>query len=404
MQNESATVTVSSDETLASDRLSSPPREPYHEVAPGAGQRFQLLDALGAGGQGTTWRALDHQTGREVAVKAFSVDAMDDWKEFDLFEREARVLADLEHPAIPAFIHSWADPDKGRYFLAMELVPGESLARYVEGSGRSLGDHQLEAVLRDSLNALAYMHQRNPPVIHRDLKPANIIQKADERYGIVDFGGVRVALKPGGGSTMVGTFGYIAPEQLYGEATPATDLFSLGVTIAALASGTSGDQLPRQGLTIDVDSVLGGSHLAPLVSRMVEPDPARRPQSAADALALLDDDSAVDAVDLRPLVDSASTTSREPDAAPRFISLLLWMASSFARIGLSVVQYLVMPLLFSLGLGGRRARRDPKRRKALERRKRRLNLGFEKARRALARTALAHDPDMSRSRRSKRRR
>lgn len=383
--------------------------------APATGQRFQLVEKLGVGGQGTTWRAIDHQTGREVAVKAFNVDTMDDWKDFDLFEREVEVLKGLDHPGIPTFVDTWADPEAGQYFLAMELVPGESLDHYVNGDGKTLDDDKLEALLLGCLDVLEYMHERKPPVIHRDIKPANIVERADDKFSIVDFGGVRVALKPGGGSTVVGTFGYMAPEQLHGQAQASTDLYSLGVTLAALASATPGDQLPRKGLKIDVDKAMGTSRLKPIVSKMVEPDPEKRPQSVVEVRELMLEtfDASSSSSRLRAAVKSvfdddelddeelSRSTGVQPSNAPPFAQMIIWLFSTFGRMALSFVQYVFLPLFFFFGLRSRSVRRSSRRRRRMKLRQRQVTRELEKARKRLARTALKNDPDMWRQRRSR---
>ena len=104
------------------------------------------------------------------------------------------------------------------------------------------------------LDILVYLHGRSPPVIHRDLKPANILRAPDGTVSLVDFGGVTGALREEGGSTVVGTYGYMAPEQLHGAAGPATDLVrALGATIVSLAGGVEPEKVARKGLRMDLD-------------------------------------------------------------------------------------------------------------------------------------------------------
>src|SRR5690606_3027281 len=130
---------------------------------------------------------------------------------------------------------------------------------------------------------------RSPPVIHRDIKPTNLVRAADGRVSLVDFGGVREAGRSGG-STMIGTFGYMAPEQLHGQAGPATDLYALGATIVALAGGVEPEDVPRVGLRMDLERHLPGlaPRLRKVLAWMVEPDPTARPRRAADVLERLD--------------------------------------------------------------------------------------------------------------------
>ncbi|MFO0745368.1 MAG: serine/threonine-protein kinase [Myxococcota bacterium] len=240
---------------------------------------------LGRGGQGTTFRAHHAETGRVVALKRFRLAEADGWKAHDLFVRECETLRALEHPSIPRFVDSGESGD-GTLWLAMDMAPGEPLSDAVK-AGRPLDQATLEDLALQILAVLEYLHSRLPPVVHRDLKPANLVVGPDGWVALVDFGSVRTALRPDGGSTMVGTFGYLAPEQLHGEATAATDLYSLGMTLAALATGIDAASLPRKGLRLDLERLVPDGRLRELILALTAPDPADRPQSAQAARTLM---------------------------------------------------------------------------------------------------------------------
>jgi serine/threonine protein kinase len=91
-------------------------------------QRYQIMEPLGAGGQAHTYRAIDRETGDEVAVKILSLQGANEWKGFELFEREAKVLAGLRHAGIPRYRDYFASEESGDYFLVMDLVRGRPLA------------------------------------------------------------------------------------------------------------------------------------------------------------------------------------------------------------------------------------------------------------------------------------
>ncbi|HEU0032260.1 MAG TPA: phosphotransferase, partial [Kofleriaceae bacterium] len=169
----------------------------------------------------------------------------------------------------------------------MQRAPGENLRDLAKR--RRLSLTELRDVLIRCLEVLDYLHTRTPVVVHRDLKPSNIVRAPDGKIALVDFGGVLDAARDKGGSTIVGTFGYMAPEQLHGQATPATDIYALGATIVALAGGVEPEDVPRKGLRMDLDRHLPSLDRglrAALIS-MTDPDPEKRPQRARDVVALL---------------------------------------------------------------------------------------------------------------------
>lgn len=244
--------------------------------------RYEMDGVLGQGGQGSTFVGTDRKTGARVAVKVLDLKHASDWKRVELFEREARVLKDIEHDGMPAFIDVIEDEQSGARALVMSLVAGDTLEEVTRREG-PLAEPALWRALLDVTGVLGALHSRDVPVVHRDLKPRNLVRRADGRVAVVDFGGV--GQRGDGGSTVVGTFGYMAPEQLYGKSSPATDIYSLGATLIALATGREPEDLPRRGLSIDVDEAAPhlSEPLRKILKRMVAADPSARP---ADARAL----------------------------------------------------------------------------------------------------------------------
>src|SRR5262249_49064364 len=223
---------------------------------------------------------------KRVAVKQLRLGGESGWKRFDLFERELRTLKALDHDGIPRFIAYFEEPP-GTHYIVMEKAPGATL--HAIAKKVRFTDEELADVLGRTLELLAYLHGRRPPVIHRDVKPANLLRDADGKISLVDFGGVLEAIREEGGSTVVGTFGYMAPEQLHGAAGPATDLYGLGATIVSLAGRVEPEKVPRKGLRMDLDRHLPAmpKPLLQLLKRMTDPDPEGRPASAEQALAEL---------------------------------------------------------------------------------------------------------------------
>jgi serine/threonine protein kinase len=346
-------------------------------------QRYQIMEALGAGSQGQTFRGIDRVTGQSVAIKVLQLKNLGgDWKPFDLFERECQVLRDLQHPAIPRYLDQFSSDTTGEFFLVMELVDGEPLSRRFGRAGMT--EPELRALLLQALDILEYLHARHPPVVHRDIKPSNLIarpQRRDSPLALIDFGGVRLALQPDGGSTMIGTFGYMAPEQLHGEATPATDIYALGATLAALAAGTPAERLPRRGLTIDLPAVLPPSPLRDVLARMLAPEPAQRlPDAAAVRRALAAATGMNDRTgpkqhvpEDRPqssrhdLAPAPPTALAQPSPLPKFLGVIVWIWTLIAAGMFWVIEMAVLPLVFGLIGSSRRYRKERRRRRLRER-------------------------------------
>ena len=249
------------------------------------GGRYALVRTLGEGSQGETFEAVDKREGRLVAIKRFRVGKAKAWKDVELAEREATTLASLEHELLPRYIEHFEED--GALVLVMERIEGESLAALRKQNFRaSVPD--IQRLLSDASRALDYLHGRAPPVVHRDLKPGNVIRRPDGSFAFVDFGAVRDRLKLEGGSTVVGTFGYMAPEQFQGRASAASDVYGIGATALALLTGCEPEELPHKGLAIDVPKAVPESTPSWLVrtlAAMLEPDPDKRASSVREAMA-----------------------------------------------------------------------------------------------------------------------
>jgi WD40 repeat protein len=249
--------------------------------------RYRVVRELGHGSNAITCEAEDTKTGWPVVLKKLQLHGLREWKGFELFEREARVLESLDYPAIPRYLdYQQIDTADGPAFLLVqELAPGRSLAEWMRAGWRP-GEADVVDVAKQVLKVLVYLHGREPPVIHRDLKPQNLVRDDLGHVAVVDFGAVQAAWRATmmGGSTIAGTFGYMPPEQLMGVATAASDLYSLGATLLHLLTGQTPDRLPHAGLRFDLRALTAAPSFAGWLARMVEHEPGERFQSAAEAL------------------------------------------------------------------------------------------------------------------------
>jgi serine/threonine protein kinase/tetratricopeptide (TPR) repeat protein len=206
---------------------------------------FQITAKLGSGGMGEVYRALDTRLGREVAIKILPDAFTSDRRRLVRFEREARALASLNHPNI-AGIFDLGKHD-GTHFLVLELVEGPTLDEEV--TRRVIPPDELLSIARQITAALAEAHDRG--IIHRDLKPQNIKLTNSGQVKVLDFGlakrtvdrsseltDVTTAIEQTQAGAVIGTVGYMAPEQVRGERIDQrADIFSLGCVLHELATG-----------------------------------------------------------------------------------------------------------------------------------------------------------------------
>lgn len=259
--------------------------------------KYRIVGVLGRGGSSVTYEAERLADGVRVAIKELRLSRLDDWKVLELFEREARVLANITHPAIPAYVDQFSierpeGPEGPVFYLVQQLAPGRSLADRV-ASGWRADEVEVKRIAEVLLDILDYLHSRLPAVYHRDLKPQNIVREDSGKVWLVDFGAVRdIHRTTSGGSTVAGTFGYMAPEQLHGVARAESDLYALGAALLFLMTGRAPAEMPHRKLKIDFR---GQVHISPPLAawldRMLEPAPEDRFHSARQALAALRDPS-----------------------------------------------------------------------------------------------------------------
>ena len=208
---------------------------------------YEILSPLGAGGMGEVWKARDPRLRREVAIKVLPEALARDAEHLARFEREARMLAALNHPSIAA-IHG-IEEAAGTHFLVLELVPGETLAEKLAGGPLPL-EEALE-VGRQIADALEAAHAKG--IVHRDLKPGNVKITPEGRVKVLDFGLAKslettpspeesrsptaIALETQAG-TVLGTPSYMSPEQARGRAVDKrTDLWAFGCVLYETLAG-----------------------------------------------------------------------------------------------------------------------------------------------------------------------
>ncbi|MGA7752107.1 MAG: protein kinase [Candidatus Sulfotelmatobacter sp.] len=261
---------------------------------------YEIVGSIGAGGMGEVYRATDTKLGRDIALKVLPAEMANDPERLARFRREAKTLAQLDHPNIVT-IHSVEEFD-GIHFLTMQLVEGLPLDRLITQDG--LAFDRIVEIAGALADALAAAHEKG--IVHRDLKPANVMVSTEGRVKVLDFGlakdirtaNVNDATMTSDSRTQVGvvmgTPAYMSPEQTSGRPLDhRTDIFSMGVLLHEMATGrrpfegSSSAELVSAILRDTPPSVTDvrpdlPSDLARIVRRCLEKDPRHRLQTARD--------------------------------------------------------------------------------------------------------------------------
>src|SRR5579871_4327589 len=298
---------------------------------------YEILDKLGEGGMGEVWRARDSRLNRTVAIKILPPDVAGDASRSARFEQEAHALAALNHPNVVSIYD--IGTEHGRAFIVSELVDGESL-RAIVARG-PLPARKATEIAGQIADGMAAAHALG--IVHRDLKPENVMLTRSGQVKILDFGFAKQAPTATGENTatmalsqpgtVLGTAGYMSPEQVRAETVDArSDIFSFGAILYELLSGRRAFQASSSVETMaavlnaeppDFDGELSKlpPPLATIVRRCLEKRPEQRFQSAADL-----------AFALRSIA-GLSTTGAQPAIAVAKPKKKTWVLPFAAAVG-----------------------------------------------------------------------
>ncbi len=244
---------------------------------------YQVVKLLGQGEISLTY--LVWCDGKHLVLKTLHPNWVKHPGALDLFEREAKALSQLNHPSIPHIV-DFLTIDRQPY-LVMELISGRSLFQQVTKWG-AIPQKQAIGWMLELCEILEYLHQLSPPVLHQDIKPHNLIRRstpaAFREISLVDFGAVKVLSVEAKHRTSA--ISYSAPEQYQGTVSPASDLYSLGTTLAFLLSGQDPSEFYRyreQGYRFYAEYVPGlSSEIVQVIRRLTHPEVGDRYASAQE--------------------------------------------------------------------------------------------------------------------------
>jgi serine/threonine protein kinase len=256
--------------------------------------RYQLKQQLSNNPVRQTWLAKNlfatENDPQLAIVKFLAFGGPVQWEHLKLFEREAQVLKQLDHPCIPQYHDYFHIDDRTLWFaLVQEYIPGKSL-KELQTEGKRFSESEVRNIAQQALNILIYLHELNPPVLHRDIKPSNLLLDDNGCLYLIDFGSVQDP-SPAIGSTftVVGTYGYAPIEQYGGRTVPNSDLYALGATLIHLLTGTSPADLPQYDAHIQFRHLVHASeNLLQWLEMLTEPSVEKRPTSAREAKQFLE--------------------------------------------------------------------------------------------------------------------
>jgi serine/threonine-protein kinase len=248
--------------------------------------KYKIVAPLGSGGFGTVYLAQDTWIDKKVAIKVPHRQGLD----FGELLREPRLLASVSHPNIVAI--TTAEKQDNVFFIVMEYVQGETLENLIAAKGGIELNRALDFTCQ-ICNAVDHAHTQG--VIHRDLRPANVLVTENDMLKVADFGTSRFLEIAAHGTTVIGSPPYMAPEQFYGKAVFASDIYSLGVTMYQMLTGVLPYDTPAPS---DLDKLLSGELVTPprsknpgipksisdIVMRAMAPEITDRYQRAPDLL------------------------------------------------------------------------------------------------------------------------
>lgn len=245
--------------------------------------RLKIDGQLAFGGLSAVYIA-HYNDGAPVVVKESVLPSgvQDELKEkaHEMFRREAEILSALDNPRIARVLDFFQE--QGRNYLVLSYIEGVDLRRFVREQGAQK-PIVVKRWLTEMTELIAYLHGHKPPVVHRDVSPDNIVLAYDGKLSLIDFGASNLFVGTATG-TLVGKQAYISPEQFRGKASLASDIYSLGCTMAFVLTGRDPEPLSRCDLQ---DELRDSPGLCRLIAMMTEQDEHKRPASCAELAALL---------------------------------------------------------------------------------------------------------------------
>ena len=294
--------------------------------------QYSFIRLLGEGTSGKTFLAKRNCDNQMVAIKVMKFALAENFKSYELFCREAQVMKSLNIPGVPKVFECQAGDAASLSYIIQEYIEYPSLQTIIRERGK-LNESQTIIIL-EKLAEIIYQLQTNyaPPVIHRDIKPSNVLcdlSGNEPKVTLIDFGAVANPQKRSEKSTVAGTFGYMAPEQMLNDVVIQSDYYAIGALAAHLLTGIEPFEMDSQNNAFELDYVHAIEANAPgtseamitLIGHLLDPIASNRP---INATALLDEIRRVKCGDM-PMPDAHGNRSSKSVLRRFFVWLKKWL-------------------------------------------------------------------------------
>ena len=276
---------------------------------------YEYISLLGEGANGKTWLARDLNTNQKVAIKALKLSQVDNNKSFELFQREGTLLASVHVQGVPQFYKNVVSSDGNDCFIVQEYVSAPSIQSYLkpelgedevglesEIPNRIFNEHEVINLLKPVCKILWALHKTyTPPIVHRDIKPSNIMCEMPEDAAhvklkpfLIDFGAVANPQNKSSSSTIAGTYGYMAPEQMLGNCSVQCDYYALGATALHMLTGVPPYEIESEVFKLKYNEALDkhapqtSQNMRKFLGNLLEPEPAKRIKDIDEVIRQLD--------------------------------------------------------------------------------------------------------------------
>ena len=253
--------------------------------------KYRYVRLIGEGSNGKTYLAVERLSGMKVAIK--QLKTVNDFKSFDLFKREVATMQSVNIEGVPKYIdYVESRQSIDDYYLIQEYIEGRTLLDCIDEmneNATTFSESKVWEFARCMVSILQALEtEYQPPIIHRDIKPSNVLVTPDGNYYLIDFGAVANPERKSLNSTIAGTQGYMAPEQLMGDCTIQSDYYGLGATMLHMLTGVAPFKIDNVGLELQFKQVIDetapttSARMRSVLSVLLAVKPEERPRDSRE--------------------------------------------------------------------------------------------------------------------------